>query len=101
MKWELFERFDWTCTQLPEAEKQAVEAVLVENDDIFATHGKEFGVKKEFKVKSTPRDDRKPIYQKEYKNVGLALINNYGLITILPLSQYPRPFLAQRKLEKN
>ena len=79
-KWrkEFFGKIDWTGSQISEAEIFGVEAVLVENHDIFATNGKGFKMKKEFKVKLAPRDDRKPIHRKENKIVEMALIHKYG-----------------------
>ena len=38
-----FERFDWIDTLPTEAEKQTVEDILVEYNDIFARHGLDIG----------------------------------------------------------
>ena len=55
---EFLKRLDWTDTLLTEAEKQAVEDVLVEYHDIFARHRMDIGMNTEFKVKLTPKDDK-------------------------------------------
>ena len=51
---EFLERFDWTDTLLTETEKQAVEDILVEYQDIFARHRMDIGMNTELKVKLTP-----------------------------------------------
>ena len=59
----------------------------------------------EFKVKLTPKDDKAvysqnlpmPIYLKEDLIVELALMHKYGIITVLPFSEYASPTLAQKK----
>ena len=83
---ELLKQFDWTDTLLTETEKQAVEDILVEHHDIFATHRMDIGMNTEFKVKLTPKDDTavysqslsKPINLKEALIVELALCKNMG-----------------------
>ena len=55
---EFLKRFDWTDTLLTETEKQAVEDILVEYDDIFARHRIDISMNTEFKVKLTPKDDK-------------------------------------------
>ena len=51
-------RFHWTNTLLTETLKQAIEDILVDYHDIFARHGMDMGVNREFKVKLSPKDDR-------------------------------------------
>ena len=59
----------------------------------------------EFKVKLTPKDDKAvysqslpmPIHLKEDLIVELALMHKYGIITLLPFSEYASPIFAQRK----
>ena len=59
----------------------------------------------EFKVKLTPKDDKAvysqslpmPIHLKEDLIVELALMHQYGIITVLPFSKYASPIFAQRK----
>ena len=59
----------------------------------------------EFKVKSTPKDNKAvysqslamPIQLIENLIFELALMHKYGIITVLPFSKYENPILAQRK----
>ena len=102
---EFLKRFDWTDTLLTETEKQAVEDILVEYHDISARHRMDIGMKTEFKVKLTPKDDKAvysqslpmPIHLKEDLSVELALMHKYGIITVLPFSKYESPIFAERK----
>ena len=52
------EQFDWKDTLFKETEKQAVEDIPVEYHDIFDRHRLDFGMKTDFKVKLTPKDDK-------------------------------------------
>ena len=52
---ELLKRFDWTDTLLTGTEKQAVEDILVEYNDIFARHRMDIGMNTKFKVKLNQR----------------------------------------------
>ena len=91
---KFFERFDWSDTLLTEAEKQAVEDILVEYHDIFARHRMNIGLNKEIRVKLTPREDKAVHSQnlpmlthlKEDLIVELALMRKYGIFTVLPFS---------------
>ena len=102
---KFLKRFDWTDTLLTELEKQAIEDVLVEYHDIFARHGMDFGMNKEFKLKLTPKGDEAvcsqnlpmPIHSKEDLIVELALMHKYGIIIILFFSKYASPIFAQMK----
>ena len=102
---KFLKRFGWTDTPLTETEKQAIENILVEYLDILARHRMDIGMNTEFKVKLTPKDDKvvysqslpMPIYLKKDLNVDLALMHNYGIITVLPFSKYASPIFAQRK----
>ena len=102
---EFLKRLDWTDTLFTETEKQAVEDILVEYHDIFARHRMHIGMNKEFKVKLTPKDDKAvysqslpmPIHLKEDLIVELALMHEYGIITVLTFSKYASPIFAQRK----
>ena len=97
--------FDWTDTLLTETEKQAIEDILVEYHDIFARQRMDLGKNTEFKVKSTPKNDKAvysqnlpmPIHLKEDLIVELAIMHKYGIITVLPFSKYASPIFAQRK----
>ena len=102
---EFLKRCDWTDTKLTKTEKQVVEEFLVEYHDIFVRHRMNIGMKTEFKVKLTPKDDKAvyrqslpmPIHLKKDFNVELALMHKYGIITVLPFSKYASPIFAQRK----
>ena len=102
---KFLKRFDWTDTLLTEIEKQAIEDILVEYHDIFARHRMDIGMNTEFKVKLTPKDNKAvysqslpmPIHLKEDLIVELALMNKYGIITVLPFSKYASPIFAQRE----
>ena len=102
---KFLKRFDCTNTLLTETEKQAIEDILVEYHDIFARHRKDIGMNTEFRVKLTTKDDKAvcsqspplPIHLKEDLIVELALMNKYGIITVLPFSKYASPIFAQRK----
>ena len=102
---EFLRRFDRTDSLLTETEKQTVEDILVEYHDMFARHRMDIGMNTEFKVKLTPKDDKAvysqslpmPIHLKENLIVELALMQKYGIITVLPFSNYASPIFAQRK----
>ena len=102
---KFLKRFDWTDTLLTEMEKQTIEDILVEYHDIFARHRMDIGMNTEFKVKLTPKDDKAvysqslpmPIHLKEDIIVKLALMHNYGIITVLRFSKHASPIFAQRK----
>ena len=102
---KLLKRFDWSDALLTETEKQSFEDILIDYHDIFARHRTDIGMNTEFKVKLTPKDDKTvysqslpmPIRLKEYLIVELALMHKYGIITVLPFSQYASPIFAQRK----
>ena len=102
---KFLKRFDWTDTLLTETEKQANEDILVEYHDIISRHRMDIGMNTEFKVKLKPKDDKAvysqslpmPIHLKEDLIVELALMHNYGIITVLLLSKYASPIFAQRK----
>ena len=102
---KFLKRFDWTDTLLTETEKQAIEDILVEYHDIFARHRMDIGMNTEFKVKLTPKDDKAfysqslpmPIHLKKNPIVELVLTHKYGIITLLPFSNYASPIFAQRK----
>ena len=59
----------------------------------------------QFKGKLTPKDDKAvcsqslpmPIHLKEDLIIELALMHKYGIITVLPVSKYASPIIAQRK----
>ena len=102
---EFLRRFDWTDTLLTETEKHTIEAILVKYHHIIARHRTDIGMNTEFTVKLKPKDDKAvysqnlpmPIHLKEDLTVDLALMHQYGIITVLPFSKYASPIFAQRK----
>ena len=89
---KFLERFDWTDTLLTETEKEEVDNILIEYQDIIARHRRDIGMNTEFKVRLTPKDDEAvynqslpmPIHLKRDLIVELALMHKYGIITVLP-----------------
>ena len=65
----------------------------------------DIGMNTEFKVKLTPKDNKAlysqslpmPVHLKGDLILELAPLDNYGIITVLPLSKYASPIFAQRK----
>ena len=102
------DRIDWTDTMLMESKKHAVEAFLFEYHDIFARHRMNMGMSTEFEMRLTPKDDKavysqnlpQPIHLKEVLFVELALMHKYGVITVLPFSNYVSPFFAQKQTQR-
>ena len=102
---KLPKRFDWTDTLLTETEKQAIEDVLVDYQDIFARHRMHMGMNTEFKVRIIPKDDKAAYNQSlpmlihlEEDLIGeLALMHKCGIITVLPFSKDASPMFTQRK----
>ena len=98
-------QFDWTDTLLTETEKQAIEDILIEYHDFFARHKMDIGMNTEFKVNLTPKDDKAVYSQnlaiaiqlKEDLIAELVLMLKYGIITVLPFSNYASPIFAQMK----
>ena len=66
----------------------------------------DIGMKMEFKVKLTPKDDKAvysqslpmPIHLKKDLVIELALMQKYGIIIVLPVSKYASPIFAQRQI---
>ena len=102
---KFLKRFDWTNTLLTETEKQAIEDILVDYQDIFAIHRMGIGMNTEFKVKLTAKDNKAvfsqslpmPIHLKEDLIVELDRMQKDEIITVLPFSKYASPIFAQRK----
>ena len=92
---KILEQFDWTDTLLTEAEKRAMENNLIEFLEFFARHRMRIGMKRDFKVKLTPKvkkcvQSRKlqvSIHLKEDLFVELALMLEFEIITKLPFSK--------------
>ena len=97
--------FDWADSTLNSAENSQIEELHVEFHDIFARHCFDIGMKEDFKVTLTPKDDSPafsqslptPINLKEDILVELALLHQYGIITTLPFSKCASPIFAQKK----
>ena len=85
--------------------RKTIEDILVDYYDIFARHRMDIGMNTEFKVELTPKVDKVvysqslpiPIHLKEDLIVELALMHNYGFITVLPFSKYASTIFARRK----
>ena len=97
--------FKWTDSQLSDEDKNDIEEILVEYNDIFARHRLDIGINNEFKIKLTPKSEQPaytqslpcPVNLKDDLTVELALMHYYGIITTLPFSKYASPIFAQRK----
>ena len=102
---KFLELFDWTNTLLTEAEKQAVEDILVEYRNNFTRQGMDIGLNTEFKVKLNPKDDKvvycqsllMPIHLKEDLILEMFLMHKYGIIPVLTSSKYASLIIAQKK----
>ena len=102
---KFLKRFHRTNTFLTELEKQAIEDILAHYHDLLARHRKDIEMNTEFKMRLTPQDEKtvfsqslpKPIPLKEDLFVEIALIDNYGIITVLHFSEYANPIFAQRE----
>ena len=96
-------KFDWTNSMLQRDKITRIEDLLVQFHDIFVRHRFNIGMKEEFKVILTPKDDSlaysqnlpKPINLKEDILVELALLRRYGIITTLPFSKYASATFVQ------
>ena len=97
--------FDWKDPMLQQHEIKRIESFLVEFLDISARQRFDIGINEEFTVKLSPKDDSPeycqslttPINLKEDKLVELASLQNYAIITTLPMSKYASPIMAQKK----
>ena len=78
---------------------------MIEYYDIFAKHCFDVGYNTELKVKLTPAHDL-PVYVQSAPTpnhlrdeilVELALMQYYGIVTLLPNSKYSSPIFAKRK----
>ena len=82
-----------------------MQSLLIEHSDIFAKHCFNVGFNTELKVKLTPAHDLPvyvqspptPIQLRDEILVELALMQYYGIVTLLPDSKYSSPIFAQRK----
>ena len=98
-------QFDWSKSALTAKQIQEMQDFLVEYNDIFAKHRFDVGYNTELKVKLTPAHDLPvyvespptPIHLRDEILVELALMQYYGIVTLLPNSKYSSPIFAQRK----
>ena len=97
--------FKWNDSLISGEDRENLESILVEFNDIFARHRLDIGMNNQFKVCLTPKND-KPVYTQSLPvpinlkgdlTVELALMHKYGIITTLPFSKYASPIFAQRK----
>ena len=87
------------------AEREQVEALLIEFHDIFARHRFDVGGNDHFSVKLTPehhdpvytQSPPTPIHLREEILHDLAAMQYFGLITTLTYSKYSSPLFAHRK----
>ena len=97
--------FKWNDSLIIGEDRENLESILVEFNDIFARHRLDIGMNTQFKVSLTPKNDNPvytqslpvPINLKDDLTVELALMHKYGIITTLPFSKYASPIFAQRK----
>ena len=97
--------FNWEKTILSLAEREQVEALLIEFHDIFARHRFDVGDNYHFSVKLTPehhdpvytQSPPTPIHLREEILHDLAVMQYFGLITTLADSKYSSPLFAHRK----
>ena len=77
----------------------------MKNNSIFARHSFDIELKTDLKVKLTPQQDE-PVYSQSLPTptnlkddllVEFALMQEYGIFTILPHSKCSSPIFAQRK----
>ena len=82
-----------------------MQELLVDYKDIFAKHRFDFGYNTELQVKLTPAHDSTvsvqspptPIHLRDEILVEFALMQYYGIVTLLPNSNNSSPIFAQRK----
>ena len=99
------QQIEWSRSALTAEQIQEMEELLVEYNDISAKHRFDFGYNIELKVKLTPehglsvyiQSPPTPIHLGDEILVELALMQNYGIVTLLPNSKYSIPVFAQRK----
>ena len=102
---KFLQQFDWSKSALTSDQITEIRNLLVEYYDIFAKHRFDVGYNTELKVKLTPAHDlpvyvqslSTPIHLPEEILVELALMQYYGIVTLLPNSKYSSPIFAQRK----
>ena len=86
-------------------DRETLEFIIVELNDIFARHRFDIGMNTQFKVCLAPKNDKPvytqslpvPIHLKDNLTVELALMVRYGIITTLPFSKYTSPIFVKRE----
>ena len=86
-----------------------MEDILVEYHNCFARNRAEIEINTDFKVKPNPEDDKAvfsqslsmPIHLKEDLIAEFALMHKYGIIKVLPFSEFASSILPQRKPNGN
>ena len=95
------QQFQWENSVLNEEQRNEVEKLLLEFNDIFARHRFDVGYNTEYKVKLNP-DENKRVYTQSHPSaihlreellVELALFQYYNISN----SRYSSPIFAQRK----
>ena len=102
---KFLKRFDLTDTLLTEAKKQAIEDNLVASHNISNRHKMDIELNTQFIVKLAPKNEKvdfsqsisMPFHLKENLSVQLALMQIFGIIAVLPFSNYAIPVFPQRK----
>ena len=102
---KILKRFSLTDTLLKDAEKQAVEDILVEYHDVFARDIISIGMNTEFKVRIWAKIDAAvyfqslpmPIHLKDNLIGELVLMNKCGIIKLLLFPKYSSRIFAQWK----
>ena len=103
---EIFlKQFDWSKSALNADQIAEMQHLSIECYDIFAKHRFDVGYNTELKVELTPAHDLPvyvqtpptPIHLRDEILVELALMQYYGIVTLLPNSKYRSPIFAQRK----
>ena len=92
--------FDWSKSSLNADQIAEMQYLLIEYYDIFARHRFDVGYNTELKVKLTPAHDLPVYVQSPPTLIHLrdeALMQYYGIVTLLPTSKYSSPIFAQRK----
>ena len=97
--------FKWDDSLITGDDRENLESIIVEFNEIFARHRLDIGMNTQFRVSPTTKHD-KPVYTqslpvpinlKDDLTVELALMHKYGIIATLPFSKYASPIFAQRK----
>ena len=105
---KIFERFGWTDTLFIETEKRVIEDMLFNYHILFARHRMGIGRNTEFEAKLTPKNDEavynqslpKPIHLKEDLIFEVALMQKYGIITVLHFSKKRKSLICTEENQR-